>query len=150
MLRTGAGQYRRAHELPGWYTEAEAATPESVWTRADTDEGFDLARLALGDGPAVLRDYTKSMKHHWHEAAFIPDLADARTAWQVAARFRQLRDNDFTGGFVLRRFEEFTGTEVRTWWVDGDCRLQTAHPDTPGDQPPADLDLTAIAPRTLL
>jgi hypothetical protein len=37
------------------------------------------------------------------EAAFIPDLADAGAAWKVAARFRQLRDDDFTGGFVLWR-----------------------------------------------
>jgi hypothetical protein len=45
------------------------------------------------------------MKHYWHEAAFIPDLADTTAAWAVASRFRQLRDDDFTGGFVLRRRE---------------------------------------------
>jgi hypothetical protein len=39
----------------------------------------------------VVRDYTKSMKHYWHQAAFIPDLGDASAAWQVASRFRQLR-----------------------------------------------------------
>jgi hypothetical protein len=75
----------------------------------DARDDFDRARVALRDGPAVLRDYTKSMKHYWREAAFIPDLADAGAAWQVAARFRPLRGEDFAGGFVLRRFEEFTG-----------------------------------------
>jgi hypothetical protein len=40
---------------------------------------------------------------------------------------------------VLRRFEELTGAEARTWWVDGTCRLVTAHPDTPDDLPPAGL-----------
>jgi hypothetical protein len=86
------------------------------------------------------------MKHYWDEAAFIPDLADEATAWVVASRFRELRDDEFAGGFVLRRFEEFISAEVRAWWVDGKCRLVTAHPDTPGEQPPQDLDLEALTP----
>jgi hypothetical protein len=94
---------------------------------------------APGAGPAVLRDYVKSTKHYWHQAAYIPDTAGRAAAWQVAARFRELRGDDFTGGFVLRRFEEFTSAEARTWWAGGTCRLVTAHPDTPGDPPP-DID----------
>jgi len=27
---------------------------------------------------------------------------------KIAARFRELREDEFTGGFVLRRFEDFT------------------------------------------
>jgi hypothetical protein len=52
------------------------------------------------------------MKHYWHEATYIPDLADAAAAWTVAKRMVELRGEDFTGGFVLRRYEPFTGTEV--------------------------------------
>jgi hypothetical protein len=117
-----------------------------VWTTGDGRDDFDRVRSELGAGPAVLRDYTKSMKHYWHEAAFIPDLADATAAWKVAARLRELRGDDFAGGFVLRRFEEFTGAEVRTWWIHGVCRLVTAHPDTPDDLPPADVGLEAVRP----
>jgi hypothetical protein len=117
-----------------------------VWTVGDDRAGFDQACEELGPGPAVLRDYTKSMKHYWHEAAFIPDIADRQTAWAVASRLRQLRDDDFTGGFVLRSFEPFSGGEVRTWWVDGVCRLVTPHPDTAQAQPAADLDLSAVTP----
>jgi hypothetical protein len=146
VLRTSAEQYRQAHELPGWYAALEAVTPESVWTVGDDRDDFDRACSALKSGPAVLRDYTKSMKHYWHEAAFIPDVADTSAAWQVATRFRQLRDEDFVGGFVLRRFEVFTGAEARTWWIDGACRLVTAHPDKPDERAPADLDRTAVAP----
>ncbi|QFZ19167.1 ATP-grasp domain-containing protein [Saccharothrix syringae] len=142
--RTGAGQYRRAHELPGWYADLAEVTPPSAWTAGDDREAFERARRSLGTGPAVLRDYTKSMKHHWHEAAFIPDLADADAAWAVARRFRELRE-DVVGGFVLRRFERFASAEVRTWWVDGACRLVGPHPDTPGELP-ADPDLAAVAP----
>jgi hypothetical protein len=141
-LRTGPEDYRRTHELPGWYAAAAGRTPESIWTSGDTRADFVDACAALVAGPAVLRDYTKSMKHYWHEAAYIPDVADADAAWRVASRFRELRDDEFTGGFVLRRFEDLTGAEVRTWWVDGACRLVTAHPDTPDDRPPADLDVT--------
>ena len=98
----------------------------------------------------MLRDYVKSMKHYWHEAAYIPDTADHAAAWKIAARFRELREEQFTGGFVLRQFEELTSAEARTWWVNGTCRLITAHPDTPGNLPP-DIDLTPFTPliRTL-
>lgn len=145
-LRTTAEQYRRAHELPGWYAALSPVTPASVWTDGDAREDFTRACAALGAGPAVLRDHTKSMKHHWHEAAFVPDVADTGAAWRVASRLRDLRGDDFAGGFVLRRFERFTGAEVRSWWTGGVCRLLTAHPDTPDDAPPGDLDLTAVAP----
>ncbi|MDG6109846.1 ATP-grasp domain-containing protein [Dactylosporangium aurantiacum] len=145
-LRTGPGQYRQAHELPGWYPALAAVTPASAWTTGDDRDGFDRAAATLGPGPAVLRDYTKSMKHHWHEAAYIPDLADTAAAWTVASRFRELRDDDFTGGFVLRRFEPFGTAEVRTWWRGGACRLIGPHPDTPHDAPPAGLDLSTVAP----
>lgn len=145
-LRTDADAYRRAHELPGWYATVAAHTPETVWTTGDDRDGFTAACASLGSGAAVLRDYTKSMKHHWAEAAYIPSVADADAAWTVAARFRELRDDEFTGGFVLRRFETFTGAEVRTWWVDGACCLVTAHPDTPDELPPPDLDPDFLAP----
>jgi hypothetical protein len=113
--------------------------------RADRAD-FDQARVELGAGPAVLRDYTKSIKHHWHEAAFIPDLDDDATAWKMASRFLRLRADDFVGGFVLRRFEQFTSAEVRTWWINGTCTLIGAHPDTPNDAPPAGVDLAPVAP----
>ncbi|MFI7542101.1 ATP-grasp domain-containing protein [Actinoplanes sp. NPDC049599] len=145
-LRTGPAQYRRAHELPGWCAELAGWTPDTAWTDGAERAGFDRARAELGGGPAVLRDWTKSMKHYWDEAVYIPELDDAAAAWRVASRLRELRGDEFTGGFVLRRFEEFTGAEVRTWWVAGECRLVGAHPDTPGEPPPDDLDLAGIAP----
>jgi ATP-grasp domain, R2K clade family 3 len=123
MLRTSAAQYRQAHELPGWYPALAPVTPQAVWTDGDDEPGFRLACERLGPGPVVLRDYVKSMKHYWREAAYISDLADASSAWKVAARFRELREDEFTGGFVLRRFEHFASSEARTWWVGGACRL---------------------------
>jgi hypothetical protein len=145
-LRTSADQYRRAHELPGWYPALAPVTPASAWTAGEQREDFVRASAVLGPGAAVVRDYVKSMKHYWHEAAFIPDLADETAAWAVARRFRELREEDFTGGFVLRRFEDFNPAEVRTWWVEGSCKLITAHPDTAEDQPPQAVDLAPFTP----
>ncbi|MFI6265366.1 ATP-grasp domain-containing protein [Micromonospora sp. NPDC051006] len=145
-VRTTAEQYRRAHELPEWYPALAGVTPRSAWTTSADRADFDQARLTLGAGPAVVRDHVKSMKHYWDEAAFIADLGDRDAAWKVASRLRQLRDDDFVGGFVLREFESFTSAEVRTWWVDGRCVLIGPHPDTPHDQPPGELDLGWLRP----
>jgi hypothetical protein len=145
-LRTDPAQYRRAHELPGWCADLAGLTPDTAWTTGDSRAAFDRARAELGAGPAVLRDWTKSMKHYWDEAVHIPELGDAAAAWRVASRLRELRGDEFTGGFVLRRFEKFTGAEVRTWWVGGQCRLVTAHPDSPDELPPPDLELGTVAP----
>ena len=84
---TSPAQYRQAHELPGWYPSLADVTPASVWTVGDGLDDFTHACAKLGPGPAVLRDYTKSMKHYWHGAVFIPDLADTATAWTVARVF---------------------------------------------------------------
>ncbi|PWR11163.1 hypothetical protein DKT68_06810 [Micromonospora acroterricola] len=146
VLRTDGEQYRRAHELPGWYAALAAVTPPSVWTTGSERADFDRARVELGTGPAVLRDYSKSMKHYWNEAAFIPDLEGGGAAWRVASRFLELRDDEFVGGFVLRRFERFASAEVRTWWVDGVCVLIGAHPDSPDDFAPVEIDPAPIAP----
>jgi hypothetical protein len=58
----------------------------------------------------------------------------------------ELRGDDLAGGFVVRRYQAFTGAEARTWWINGACRLVTAHPDTPDELPPADLDVTMLRP----
>ncbi|MEU8218337.1 ATP-grasp domain-containing protein [Micromonospora taraxaci] len=144
VLRTGAEQYRLAHELPGWYAALASVTPLSVWTTGSEPADFDHARAVLGAGPAVLRDYSKSMKHYWDEAAFIPDLGEGAAAWSVARRFLELRDDDFVGGLVLRRFERFASTEVRTWWIDGVCVLVGPHPDSPNDPAPVEVDLAPV------
>jgi hypothetical protein len=61
-LRTSAAQYRQAHELPGWYHALSPVTPASAWTEGDAEQDFLRACARLGPGPAVMRDYVKSMK----------------------------------------------------------------------------------------
>ncbi len=145
-LRTDPLAYRRAHELPGWYATLEPHTPRSAWTDGPSFDQLFACCDRLGTGAAILKDYVKSAKHDWAEACFIPDLTDRPTVERIARRFLELRGDDFTGGFVVRRFEKLAGAEVRSWWVHGECRLLTAHPDTPAQLPPPDLDPSPFAP----
>lgn len=138
-LRTSAAAYRAAHELPGWVELLAPWTAETAWGTGGLESLDDLAGR-LGQGPAVLRDHVKSAKHYWAEAVFVPDVADRDGLRRVAERFLEIRDDAFTGGLVLRRFEHYLSAEVRTWWVDGTCRLVTSHPDTP-DAAPGDVHL---------
>ena len=142
-LRTTADQFRSAHHLPNWYPHLSDHTPFSVWTTtADLNE-FRAKLAELPDGAAVIKDYSKSEKHYWDEAMFIPDVRDETAATSVAARFSELRGDYFDTGFVIRAFESFASGEARSWWVNGDVRCVTAHPDTPDIAPP-DLDTTSI------
>jgi ATP-grasp domain, R2K clade family 3 len=135
-LRTSPAAYRAAHEFPGWYRAFQPHTPRSLWTNGPSLEQVAACAAQLGPAPAVLRDYVKSAKHAWDEAAYLPNPNDHKAVARVARRLVELRDDDFVGGFVVRAFERFTGAEVRSWWVDGACKLLTAHPDTPEAAPP--------------
>ncbi len=135
ILRTSSAAFRTAHELPGWAAALEPHTPAAAWTTSSSVPDLTALCAAMAPGAGVLRDYVKSMKHYWREAAFIPDLADAAAVRSVGARFVELRGEAFNGGFVVRRYEEFVGAEVRTWWVDGVVALTTAHPDSPTELP---------------
>ncbi|MEM9204006.1 MAG: ATP-grasp domain-containing protein [Actinomycetota bacterium] len=142
-LRTNPAKFRGAHHLPSWFDTLAAATPESVWTdSADLDE-LVAALGKLGSGPAVLKDYSKSEKHYWDEAMFIPDVTDTVQALSVAERFLELRDTAFDTGFVVRRYEQLEQPEARTWWLDGRCVAISAHPDTP-DQSQRSVELSTI------
>lgn len=132
--------YRSAHELPGWYEAFRELTPVSVWGEGAT----------LGAGPAIVKDYVKSRKHEWAQACFIPDLADAEATARVVARFVELQGDYLAGGVVLREFEAFVGQEARVWWIDGEPRLVTPHPDDPtGEFPMPELAEVGAAVRRL-
>ncbi|WP_100514106.1 ATP-grasp domain-containing protein [Mycobacteroides abscessus] len=144
-LRTSAQAYRGAHELPGWADQAVSVTARTVWTAGFERADFEDALDRLDAREAVLRDYCKSLKHNWDEAMHIADTRDLQSAWTIAQRFLQLRDEDAVGGFVVREFEHFVGAEVRTWWVAGECVLVGAHPDN-ADAVFVEPDLVEISP----
>jgi hypothetical protein len=140
-LLVAPDQYRTAHELPGWYPMFVDVTPASVWRPVKPGETLaaaELARLAepLPPGSGIVKDYVKSRKHEWEQACFIPDLADPVGLARVVQRFVDLQEEFLAGGVVLRSFETFANqesvaAEVRVWWLDGEPRLLTPHPDSP-------------------
>ncbi|MFE4519256.1 ATP-grasp domain-containing protein, partial [Kitasatospora sp. NPDC056783] len=119
-LLTSAPGYTAAHELPGWYDVFEGATPASAWIPSDGPAAPGPAELAEaaarlgGHGPAIVKDYVKSRKHEWHEACYVPELADLATVGRVVERFVELQGEFLAGGVVLRRYEEFAGAPTGT------------------------------------
>jgi hypothetical protein len=146
--------YRRAHELPGWYDVFASVTPRSLWCSAEPGRPpstEDIAKLVapLGSGPGITKDFVKSRKHEWDEACYVPDLANTPAVHRVVRRLVELQGSDLTGGVVVRAFEPFVETgpdagEARVWWLDGEPVVVGAHPDTP-ERAPAP-DLTAVRP----
>lgn len=130
---TGPPAYVASHELPRWYWPFCNLTSNSVWTEGDSIERLVHLCQTLIAGSVVLRDYVKSEKHYWDEACYIPNVRDIDHAVRVAERFRELRGDSFTGGYVLRRYEAFVGPEARLWCRHGSVRLITSHPDTPDE-----------------
>lgn len=159
-LLTGPEAYTAAHELPGWYGVFEALTPASARPAGGVRPGrSELAAAALhlgGRGPGIVKDFVKSRKHEWHEACFVPELADTDALCRVVARFVDLQAEDLTGGVVLRRFEEFergpdgSAVEARVWWLDGEAVLVGPHPDLGGVVPEPDLSAVRPLVRRLL
>ena len=156
QLLTDPGQYRRAHELPGWYPEFSTVTPVSGWLACPPSQAPEpdaVAGLAgrLPPGPGIVKDFVKSRKHEWDEACYLPDLADSPAVHAVVARFVRRQEDSLAGGIVLRAFEEFRRElgEARVWWLDGEAVLTTAHPDTPGLRPAPELDRVAPLVRRL-
>ncbi|WP_406284597.1 ATP-grasp domain-containing protein [Embleya sp. NBC_00896] len=134
-LATPPERYRAAHELPGWYEHFRALTPHTVDDPA-----------LLGSGAAIVKDWVKSRKHEWHEACFVPDVADTAHTASVVRTFVERQGTELQGAVVYRAFESFTGAEARVWWVDGDPVLTTAHPDTPAESAhPTGLDAVGAA-----
>lgn len=73
---------------------------------------------ALPPGPGIIKDWVKSLKHHWEEACFVSDVHDESELARVATRFLELRGADLERGVVVHAFEDIEGPEARTWRVE--------------------------------
>jgi len=78
-LRTSAASFSKAHHLPNWFDTMRELAPFSVWTTSNSLTDFETALAELPAGAAVLKDYSKSEKHCWEEAMFIPDVGNIAT-----------------------------------------------------------------------
>lgn len=143
-LRTTPSAYRSAHELPGWYQLFQEETAPSVWLHHPGTAGLVEAAQGLPPGGAIVKDWVKSMKHYWAEATLVPDVHNADGLLSIAERLLELRSEDLVGGVVVRAFEEYEPHEVRTWWVNGECAIVSAHPDSPDQAPHAMSDVSDL------
>jgi len=99
---TTVEQYRHCHHLPEWYPALADVTPASVWTSELSLAWETLQQLPAG--PAIVKDFVKSCKHHWDEACFLPDTRDEAACRRVVARFLELQGADLNEGLVFREF----------------------------------------------
>lgn len=131
-LPTSPLKYQAAHEFPGWYEIFRDFTPASVYfSTLSVPNVAGLWKRVLPPGAGVVKDYVKSLKHHWDTAMFLPDLSDTNACMKVIETFMSERGPDLVGGIVVRAFEDYQDHEVRSWWVDGNIVLFTPHPDHP-------------------
>lgn len=98
FLRTSPRNFTTAHHLPEWYSGMKDVTPKSVWTKGAGWDEFESALVALGPGAAVLKDYSKSEKHCWNEAMFIPETQHVASARTVAERLLSCEGQRSTRG----------------------------------------------------
>ena len=104
MLINTPDQYKKYHLLPGWYHDFEKETPKSCWIEGtDIDEITKIAQKLFG--PYVVKDYVKSLKHYWKDAAFIKDIGDQKEVKRVVTNFIRFQGDQLLGGIVLRKYE---------------------------------------------
>lgn len=100
--------YAYTQHLPNTLPLIQAHTPKTVFYETDGkklsySDIIDL--LQSFDGKALfLRDYAKSEKFYWSQAAFIPENADRQSITATISRFLLRRGKQFEGGLVFREF----------------------------------------------
>ena len=102
-------EYKRYHEMPGWYESFKEDTPHTVWTTNDSIENV-LALSKNLEGSYVIKDYVKSRKHEWYDACFVYNVQNKNNLEFVAKNFIERQGGDLVGGVVLRKYEELKQT----------------------------------------
>lgn len=112
QLLNSPAQYRFAHYLPenyptiANYTAKSSYLPLSYPTETLDEEKIIQTVSIFGDKPIIIKDYVKSLKHHWEEACFIHSAADKAEVLRKAQRFLELQGPDLNEGLVFREFLE--------------------------------------------
>lgn len=156
--------YRVGHHLPAAYPFLRAHTAPTVWVPAGAGMLEAAVSAAAGlAGGAIVKDYVKSLKHHWAEACFIPDVSDPDGVRRVVGRFLELRGGALEGGLVLRQALPLAwlgshpdsgapiADEHRRFYLDGALLVQGRYWEAAGAGPPEGLfaDVAAEIPSRL-
>lgn len=138
-LVTSPTDYERTYSLPKWYGEFGAMlTPPTSWIGERS--GLPIAEyvqlvcaVVKKDhlrAPFIVKDYLKSRKHEWYDSCYADTFEDLT---RVVTNFvtRQLQDNSFVGGVVVRecvplakigvhpKTQQPLGDEVRVYFWEG-------------------------------
>lgn len=123
---TSVDEYERGQFIDRWYEYFTDLTPHTCFFAPDV---ADEELLAIdSDGPFVIKDASKSFKHDWDKACYVPTREDLP---RVIEGFRELSDGMITRALIIREFEEWENGQNRLWWVNGELAAESAHPDTP-------------------
>ena len=149
-MARGQNQTEPGGRWPGFRRAAvrrstAAGCPPAAGTAGDAEREFRTACARRSPGPTVLRDYVKSVKHYWHEAACIPDVADHAAAWKVRPGSVNCAGTSSPAVSCCAGSRSPRPRKGALGGQGGTCRLATAHPDKPGDLPRGN-DLAAITP----
>lgn len=133
LLSTTSEQYTTAHHINGWVDALEGLTFRTVLLPlAPTDDDIMTAAAELAADSFFIKDFVKSLKT---SEGFVPVRKDNLIS--AVHEFQEERGDWLAGGIVLREFVELPSNrvEMRGWWVEGEWRAITVHPDYTNETP---------------
>lgn len=136
-----------------WFGAAAGLTPATEVlrygaTHDDVLAAYDRVAARVGGGAgqrAVLKGVSKSLKHEWDTAMYVPDRS--RVAAVVDA-FRERVAEHEEPLLLLRAYEEWRPGELRVFWAENAAVSVAPHPQTPDAPSPEGLEafLRVLAP----
>jgi hypothetical protein len=112
QLLNSPEQYNFAHYLPenyptiADYTAKSSYLPLSYPMKVLDEEKVIQAVSIFGNSPIIIKDYVKSLKHHWEEACYISSASNKTEVIKKVRRFLELQGPDLNEGLVFREFLE--------------------------------------------
>lgn len=107
ILCTSPLAYEQAHYLPLGFEHISAYSARSSWIEGDdVEQAWALYKGEFRAQDALIKDWVKSAKYHWHEGCFIPAHTSRERFAEIFGVFRSERGALFNRGVVLREFLE--------------------------------------------
>lgn len=134
-LATTPEQYSTAHHINGWMKALEGLTFKTVLLPLDpADEDILAAAAELDAEGFFVKDFVKSLKT---SEGFTSVPFDGLVA--AVREFQDERGDWLAGGIVIREFVDLPAdrVEMRGWWVEGEWKAITVHPDYANSDPAA-------------
>ncbi len=105
-LLVNPSAYNLCLQLPNYYSLVEEFTNPTVWTESRSLEEAWQAAQELGEPPYIVKDHIKSVEEAFSDACWIKQGADKTEFFRVCQNLLDFRDDQFTGGIVIRKPSE--------------------------------------------